>query len=74
MFSKKQDDGEAHGERVFLCPRCGLKMDKLKKDNILLDVCNKCKGMWLDSGEIGKVAEIYIQAQKSEQPTESSKK
>ncbi|MBU0628545.1 MAG: zf-TFIIB domain-containing protein [Nanoarchaeota archaeon] len=40
------------------CPRCNKDMEKLKKENIIIDVCKKCKGIWLDEGEIEKLAKI----------------
>ena len=46
---KKQND-------VLLCPKCGTKMKKLKRNDVVLDVCPNCKGMWLDAGEIDKLA------------------
>jgi len=54
MFFKKK----VYGEKLFKCPRCGVKMEKLKKDSVILDICNKCGGMWLDKGEITKLAGI----------------
>ena len=43
------------GEELLLCPRCKINMKKLVKNNVILDVCKKCKGMWLDAGEIVKL-------------------
>lgn len=40
------------------CPRCGSKMDKIDKNNIVIDVCPNCNGMWLDDGEIEKLVSI----------------
>ena len=51
MFFKKQ-------EKLLKCPRCNVKMEKLKKENVVIDVCNKCGGMWLDKGEMEKLAKI----------------
>jgi Zn-finger nucleic acid-binding protein len=31
-------------------------MKKLKKKDVIVDVCNSCGGMWLDAGEIDKLA------------------
>jgi len=33
-------------------------MKKLKKRDVSIDVCSKCKGMWLDKGEIEKLADM----------------
>lgn len=40
------------------CPRCNIIMRKIKKKDVIIDVCDKCKGMWLDDKEIEKLADI----------------
>lgn len=40
------------------CPRCKKTMKKLKKNNVIIDVCAHCNGMWLDDGEIEKLIEM----------------
>ncbi len=49
MLNKK------HGEKFFLCPRCTIEMKKIKKRDVVIDVCKKCNGMWLDDKEIDKL-------------------
>jgi hypothetical protein len=34
------------------CIRCKKKMKKVAKDNVLVDKCPDCGGIWLDSGEL----------------------
>ncbi|MDP2750890.1 MAG: zf-TFIIB domain-containing protein [Nanoarchaeota archaeon] len=66
LFGKKLKD-KAHkkiidkktGEELLLCPRCRIHMEKLKKKNIILDVCDRCGGMWADFGEIEKLHDIH---------------
>lgn len=36
----------------LLCPRCGGLMDIEKAEDIDVDVCLTCHGVWLDSGEL----------------------
>ena len=50
MLNKKYD------ERLLLCPRCNIEMKKIKKHDVIIDVCKKCNGMWLDDKEIDKLA------------------
>jgi Zn-finger nucleic acid-binding protein len=57
-----------HDEELLTCPRCHIKMEKLKKNDVIIDVCKKCNGMWLDDGEIQKLAEMS-----NEGPVEVSK-
>lgn len=33
-------------------------MDKIKKNNIVIDICRKCNGMWLDDNEINKLVKM----------------
>ena len=47
----------------FECPRCadGTKLEEMKfvqASDLLLDRCPKCKGIWLDKGEMIKVQKI----------------
>jgi len=42
------------------CPGCGSPMDQYEYANcsgILLDRCTGCSGIWIDDGELGKMAE-----------------
>ena len=48
---------KATGEEYLLCPRCKIDMGKLQRKNVVIDVCKKCGGMWVDSGELEKLAE-----------------
>ena len=36
----------------LICPRCGGLMDIESADEIEVDVCLSCTGVWLDSGEL----------------------
>lgn len=40
------------------CPRCIIVMKKLIKHDVVLDICKKCHGMWLDDGEIDKLVRL----------------
>ncbi len=45
------------------CPECGKKMEQHNfswKSDIIIDVCTDCNSVWLDHGEIKKLAE-YIE-------------
>lgn len=71
MFFKRK---KVHGEKLFTCPRCKIKMKKLKKRNIIIDVCAKCKGMWLDAGEMEKLAAIANKLKKQKGGKSGKKK
>ncbi|RIX59402.1 hypothetical protein D3P08_04445 [Paenibacillus nanensis] len=38
------------------CPVCDdVKMREVQKEDVLIDVCPECKGVWLDRGELEKL-------------------
>jgi ribosomal protein L37AE/L43A len=45
-------------EALFVCPRCKITMQKIEKRDVIIDVCKKCKGMWLDDQEIEKLIRL----------------
>ena len=46
----------AGGDSGLVCPRCGRGMVCRPVGDVKLDVCGKCKGVWVDSGELAKAA------------------
>ena len=38
------------------CPNCSLPLQVLKKYDTDIDYCPTCKGVWLDKGELDKIA------------------
>ena len=48
-------NGDKKMEEKLKCPRCNVFMKKIKKKDVVIDVCEKCKGMWLDDNEIEKL-------------------
>lgn len=41
---------------VITCPVCQGKMREMNKQGVLIDVCTQCRGVWLDRGELEKIA------------------
>ncbi len=37
------------------CPRCNVKLIIAEQHNVEIDRCPKCKGIWLDKGELDKI-------------------
>jgi len=38
------------------CPRCDhVVLDEREREGLLVDVCAKCRGVWLDRGELEKL-------------------
>ena len=40
------------------CPNCSTQMLPMQKYEVNIDYCPLCKGVWLDRGEIDKIAKI----------------
>lgn len=41
----------------MFCPVCdNVRMREIEKDGVLIDICPNCKGVWLDRGELDKIA------------------
>ena len=42
------------------CPRCpGQKLDPTQLGDVTLDVCHKCRGSWLDAGELQRLSQLH---------------
>lgn len=42
----------------LLCPSCGSIMDAEFPDDIEIDICLNCNGVWLDKGELAKLKKL----------------
>lgn len=38
------------------CPKCDGKLIETNYENIKIDVCGNCSGVWLDAGELAQIA------------------
>ena len=37
------------------CPRCeAVNLDEMERGGIVIDLCEQCRGVWLDRGELEK--------------------
>jgi Zn-finger nucleic acid-binding protein len=41
------------------CPADGSDMTKIKRQGVVVDVCQRCHGVWLDPGEIHLLSKGY---------------
>ena len=39
------------------CPKCDGKLVETDFENIKIDVCDKCTGVWFDAGELAQVVD-----------------
>jgi uncharacterized protein len=41
----------------MLCPVCGVVLVMTERQGVEIDYCPKCRGVWLDRGELDKIIE-----------------
>lgn len=49
---KVSEEAKAAGTSSMRCPRCDGNLHEGKVDEVSIDTCEKCGGVWLDSGEL----------------------
>lgn len=49
---KVSEEAKAAGTSSMRCPRCDGNLQESKVDEVSIDTCEKCGGVWLDSGEL----------------------
>ena len=49
---KVAEDAKAAGTSSMKCPRCDGSLSESKFEEVAIDTCDKCGGVWLDSGEL----------------------
>lgn len=53
---------------LLICPNCEVGMNEIQRNGVSIDICPKCKGVWLDGGEMEK---LLSQVRQYEQEYES---
>ena len=46
-------------EHFMKCPKCGRDLKERDFEDVKIDVCPECHGIWLDQGEIGLIRHIH---------------
>lgn len=41
------------------CPRCKLPLGRDRYENVEVDICSSCWGVWLDTGELETIIEAH---------------
>ena len=52
---KVSEEAKAAGTSSMKCPRCDGTLNESKFEEVLIDTCDKCGGVWLDSGEFDDI-------------------
>ena len=49
---KVSEAAKAAGTSSMKCPRCDGALAESKFEEVMIDTCDQCGGVWLDSGEL----------------------
>jgi acetyl-CoA carboxylase beta subunit len=59
---REEEAKKKMGEPYWMkCPKCGGPLEEKEMENVKIDMCTKCEGIWLDKGEL----ELIIKRSKS---------
>lgn len=52
-----REEARARGEETttMQCPRCDGRLHEMPFDDVRVDRCDKCNGLWLDAGELEQI-------------------
>ena len=48
-------EAKAAGVSSMKCPRCDGSLTEMQFEEVMIDKCEKCGGVWLDSGELDQL-------------------
>jgi len=54
---KVAEDAKAAGTSSMSCPRCGGSLKEGKFEDVSIDTCEECAGVWLDAGELEQLTQ-----------------
>jgi len=57
--SSPQAIGFTISSKQRACPRCRQPMSEELYGDVSVDVCQKCRGIWLDDGELQRIVKSY---------------
>ncbi len=54
LRAARLEEARARGEEAatMTCPRCDGRLHEVTYEDVRIDRCDKCQGIWLDSGEL----------------------
>jgi hypothetical protein len=51
----KRAETEKPDSSILLCPKCDGTLAEFTFENVQIDRCNSCNGVWLDAGELERL-------------------
>ena len=52
MRARLDAERKTEKKQTLKCPRDGSDLEETESDNVKVDTCPRCKGVWLDAGEL----------------------
>jgi hypothetical protein len=54
LDKKREEDAKVQRKEThwMKCPKCGADLEEINYQNVMIDTCKECKGIWLDHGEL----------------------
>lgn len=52
------DEERARSKSVRNCPKCATPLAEDEVENVKIDRCPQCKGVWLDAGELEQLQAV----------------
>lgn len=46
---------------ILMCPNCNAGMQEITRNDVQIDMCPQCRGVWLDRGELEKLLNVVRQ-------------
>ena len=59
---------------VISCPACANEMEKRTVEEVVIDHCADCNGVWLDKSELEQLAQKFVSPERIQPAGESAKK
>ena len=54
LDKKREEEAKSHRKDThwMKCPKCGHDLEEINYQNVVIDTCKDCEGIWLDHGEL----------------------
>ncbi len=59
LDKKRSEEDRQKRKKVhwMKCPKCGSDLQEINYQNVVIDTCIECNGIWLDCGELNLLTE-----------------
>ena len=54
LDKKREEDAKQHRKDThwMKCPKCGSDLEEINYQDVMVDTCKECQGIWFDQGEL----------------------